>query len=52
MIPIGVPMSVPKADMNRLPAMGLSRPPEFPGGGVIFRTRSGPSALNPATNSV
>ena len=34
-MPIGVPIATATKVITRLPAIGLSRPPEPPGGGVI-----------------
>ncbi len=46
-MPSGVPISTAMAVMTRLPAIGLSRPPLAPGGGVIWVKTARLSPLKP-----
>ena len=50
-MPIGVPMTTPRTVSTRLPAIGLSRPPAEPGGGVICVNTASDSPLKPFHSS-
>jgi hypothetical protein len=50
-MPSGVPTMTARNVMTRLPMIGLSRPPDAPGGGVISVNTASDKPLKPFQNS-